>query len=212
MWDWLQAEILADTGRSHNEDHAHLLDADIRVMWASSSFEKQGRTVLGQAEQVAFRAGGWQKARVEQQMRDWFAEQAGLHKDDLAAIAKAASAQARAEQNKRLAIEQDLAAQDQQHTRELSDAQRNQALLRDRLATADVRLSVLLADDPASGCNVPTAAGTVGVVHAARRAQLDPAHAQRIIGITDAGDQGLIALRACQGYVKSILTSHWRSY
>lgn len=72
--EWLQAEILADTGSIHNKDHAHLLDADIRVMWASSSFEKQGRTVLGQAEQVAFRAGGWQKARMEQQMRDWFGE------------------------------------------------------------------------------------------------------------------------------------------
>ena len=72
VWGWLQAEILADTGSIHNEDHAHLLDADIRIMWASSSFEKQGRTVLGQAEQVAFRAGGWQKARMEQQMFDWF--------------------------------------------------------------------------------------------------------------------------------------------
>ncbi len=58
VWEWLQAEILADTGSIHNEDHAHLLDADIRGMWASSSVEKQGRTVLGQAEQVAFRAGG----------------------------------------------------------------------------------------------------------------------------------------------------------
>jgi len=74
VWEWLQAEILADTGRIHNEDHAHLLDADIRIMWASSCFEKQGRTVLGQAEQVAFRAGGWQKARMEQQMRDWFGD------------------------------------------------------------------------------------------------------------------------------------------
>ena len=74
VWEWLQAEIFAGTGTIHNEDHAHLLDADIRVMWASSSFEKQGRTVLGQAEQVAFRAGGWQKARMEQQMRDWFGE------------------------------------------------------------------------------------------------------------------------------------------
>ena len=74
VWEWLQAEILADTGCIHNEDHAHLLDADIRVMWASSSFNKQGRTVLGQAEQVAFRAGGWQKARMEQQMRDWFGD------------------------------------------------------------------------------------------------------------------------------------------
>ncbi|MFJ7312937.1 putative metallopeptidase [Pseudomonas sp. NPDC098747] len=74
VWKWLQTEILADTGTIHNEDHAHLLDADIRIMWASSSFEKQGRTVLGQTEQVAFRAGGWQKARMEQQMRDWFGD------------------------------------------------------------------------------------------------------------------------------------------
>ena len=74
VWEWLQAEILADTGSIHNEDHAHLLDADIQIMWASSSFAKQGRTVLGQAEQVAFRAGGWQKARIEQQMRDWFGD------------------------------------------------------------------------------------------------------------------------------------------
>ncbi|WP_177409190.1 MULTISPECIES: putative metallopeptidase [unclassified Pseudomonas] len=71
---WIGQEILSTTGRIHNIDHAHLLDADIRIMWASSSFEKQGRTVLGQAEQVAFRAGGWQKARMEQQMRDWFGE------------------------------------------------------------------------------------------------------------------------------------------
>ena len=74
VWEWLQTEVLADTGSIHNPDHAHLLDADIRIMWASSRFEKQGRTVLGQAEQVAFRAGGWQKARMEQQMRDWFGD------------------------------------------------------------------------------------------------------------------------------------------
>lgn len=42
------------------------------------------------------------------------------------------------------------------------------------------------------------------VVHAALRARLDPAHAQRIIAITDAGDRGLIALQACQAYVRTI--------
>jgi hypothetical protein len=147
-------------------------------------------------------------AGVTWQVQDWrmgkkLAEQAGLHKDDLAAISNAAAAHARQEQDKRLATEQKLATQDLQHTKELSDAQRNQARLRDQLATADVRLSVLL-EDPASGCNVPAASGAVGVVHAARRAQLDPAHAQRIIAITDDGDQGLIALRACQAYVNAI--------
>jgi len=142
------------------------------------------------------------------QVQDWrmgekLAEQEGQFEKDLATISNAAAAQAQAEQGKRLALEQQLAGQDQQHSKELSDAQRNQARLRDRLATADVRLSVLL-EDSASGCNVPAAPGAVGVVHAARRAQLDPAHAQRIIAITDAGDQGLIALRACQAYVRAI--------
>ena len=74
VWEWMQTEILVDTGSIHNEEHAHLIDADIRVMWASSAFTKKGRTVVGQAEQVAFRAGGWQKARMEQQMRDWFGD------------------------------------------------------------------------------------------------------------------------------------------
>jgi len=74
VWEWVGIHVLAEDGEIHNPDHAHLLDANVRVMWASSSFEKAGRRVLGQAEQVAFRAGGWQKARMEQQMRDWFGE------------------------------------------------------------------------------------------------------------------------------------------
>ena len=143
-------------------------------------------------------------------IQDWrmgerLAVQAGLHQADLTAIGNAASAQAHTEQAKRLATEQKLAIQDQQHTKELSDAQRNQARLRDRLATSDLRLSVLLAEDSASGCDVPQATGTGSVDHATVRARLDPAHAQRIIGITDAGDQGLIALRACQAYVRAVL-------
>ncbi|MBJ2245154.1 lysis system i-spanin subunit Rz [Pseudomonas haemolytica] len=147
-------------------------------------------------------------AGVTWQVQDWrmgkkLAEQAGLYTDDLAAISNAAAAQARGEQGKRMTLEQLLAESDQQHTKELFDAQRNQARLRDRLATADVRLSVLI-EDSASGCNVPTAPGAGGVVHAARRAQLDPAHAQRIIRITDDGDNALIALRACQAYVRGI--------
>lgn len=75
VWDWVQSEILADTGSIHNPDHAHLIDASIGVLWASTGFAKQGRVVLGQAEQLMFRAGGWQKARQEQQMREWFGEE-----------------------------------------------------------------------------------------------------------------------------------------
>lgn len=70
--DWAQETILADTGPLHNPDHAHLIDADIGFLWASSAFAKRGRTVVGQAEQVMIRAGGWQKARQEQQLIEWF--------------------------------------------------------------------------------------------------------------------------------------------
>lgn len=36
VWDWLQAEILSDTGSIHNPDHAHLMDANIGVLRASA--------------------------------------------------------------------------------------------------------------------------------------------------------------------------------
>ena len=49
-----------------------------------------------------------------------------------------------AEQTKRFALEQWQAASDQAHYRVLTDAKTNQARLRDRLATADLRLSVQL--------------------------------------------------------------------
>jgi hypothetical protein len=51
---------------------------------------------------------------------------------------------------------------------------------------------------------VREAPGAGSVVHGAVRAYLEPAHAQRIIAITDEGDRGLIALRACQRYVQEI--------
>ncbi|WP_034135984.1 lysis system i-spanin subunit Rz [Pseudomonas lactis] len=150
--------------------------------------------------------GAWQAQdwRLGKKMAERIAEQGAHHQKELDAVTGEAWRQQAAEQDKRLALEQQLAGQDQQHTKELSDAQRNQARLRDRLATADVRLSVLLAEDPASSCNVPTAPGGAGVVHAAHRAQLDPAHAQRIIRITDDGDDAIIALRACQAFVRAI--------
>lgn len=75
VWEWIGQEILTTTGSIHNEDHAHLIDANVGVLWASSAFAKSGRTVLGQAEQFMIRAGGWQKARQEQQMREWFSEE-----------------------------------------------------------------------------------------------------------------------------------------
>lgn len=70
--DWVNENIIDMGGYLHNPDHFHLMDADVQFMWASNGFTKKGRTILGQAEEVAMRAGGWQKARMEQQMHQWF--------------------------------------------------------------------------------------------------------------------------------------------
>ena len=135
------------------------------------------------------------------------AEQSSAYQADLTSISNAASDQVRTEQAKRLALDQRLAASDQTHHEALTNAQKDQARLRDRLATSDLRLSVLLAEDSTGGCSVPAGTGAGGVVHGGARARLAPAHAQRIIGITGDGDQGLIALAACQAYVKEVSAS-----
>ncbi len=148
------------------------------------------------------------------QFQDWrygrqLADQARLNAETQNQLTLTAASAQQAEQDKRLALDQRLAASEQTHYRALSDAQRDQDRLRDRLATADVRLSVLLdAGDVAHDGALPATAGTGGVDSAAVRARLDPAHAQRIIGITDTGDRGLIALQACQAYVRALAPEH----
>ena len=154
--------------------------------------------MLGLMAGSAWAAWVWQANAYGQQL----AAKETTHQTTLTHLANANSALILAEQGKRLALEQLLAASVQSHYRALTDEKTKQARLRDRLATADLRLSVHL-DAAATGCDgvqATTCAG--GLIHGATRAQLDPAHAQRIIGITNDGDQGLIALQACQSYVR----------
>ena len=146
----------------------------------------------------AWAAWAWQANAYGQQL----AAKETAHQTVLTNLANANSAQILAEQGKHLALEQWLAASEKDHYRVLTDETTKQARLRDRLATADLRLSVQL-DAAATGCDgMQAAPSTGGVVHGSYRARLDPAHAQRIIGITGDGDQGLIALQACQAYAK----------
>jgi hypothetical protein len=156
--------------------------------------------VAGGAATLAWQVQAWRYGKQ-------LAEQAQLHTETLNQLILASAAQQRVEQDKRLALEQRLSASEQNYYRALSDAQHDQGRLRERLATADLRLSVLLDATAADGNSaVPAATATSGVVHGPTRAQLDPAHAQRIISITDVGDQALIALAACQAYAKDVST------
>ena len=149
----------------------------------------------------AWAAWEWQANAYGQQL----ATKEAAHQTERSHLANANSAQILVEQGKRLALEQWLAASDKANYRALTDEQTKQARLRDRLATADLRLSVQLDATAATGCDgMQATTRTGGVVYGTHRAQLDRAHAQRIIGITGDGDQGLIALQACQAYAKKV--------
>ncbi len=60
--EWINCQTISGTGSIHNPDHEQLLDADLCYLWASGSIARRRRFVLGRAEQVMLRAGGWQKA------------------------------------------------------------------------------------------------------------------------------------------------------
>ena len=157
--------------------------------------------MLGLMVGSAWAAWAWQANAYGQQL----AAKETAYQTERTNLANANSALILAEQGKRLALEQWLAASDQAHYRALTDEKTKQERLRDRLAAADLRLSVLLdttAATDSDGMQATTGPGCV--VHGTARAQLDRTHAQRIIGITGDGDQGLIALQACQAYAKEV--------
>ncbi|MGX1127296.1 lysis protein [Pseudomonas sp. HLS-6 TE3448] len=153
----------------------------------------------------------WQADELEKQAAGYerqLAQKDQAHSREREAAAGAAIDQLAVQQDARRDLEDRLQTQDKNHWKEMNDANQAQARLRDRLATADLRLSVLVDAGAvaAQGCNggVRTPASAGGVVDGALRAQLDPAYAQRIVAITGDGDEGLIALQACQAYVREL--------
>ena len=65
--------ILSDVGALYNEDHAHLLQANVGVVWTSVPYRRQMRGVIGMAEMPGQGSlSGWRKARAEQQLEEWF--------------------------------------------------------------------------------------------------------------------------------------------
>ncbi|WP_445494343.1 lysis system i-spanin subunit Rz [Pseudomonas sp. 8(2025)] len=133
------------------------------------------------------------------------AEQAKAYSTDREQAATAVINWQGEQQDARRELEDRLQVNDETHYKELRDEQTKQARLRGQLATADVRLSVLLNATASGGSGgVSATAGTCGMVHGGTRAELDPAAAQRIVTITSDGDQGIIALAACQDYVRGV--------
>jgi hypothetical protein len=72
MRDWIIKTFVEEDGRLFNPEHAHLLWAPFECLWAVAAYPKQGRTVIGLTEELAYRVSGWQRWRQEQQIAEWF--------------------------------------------------------------------------------------------------------------------------------------------
>ena len=83
---------------------------------------------------AAWQVQSW---RYERQLAD----QARLHLETLNQLTQISVSAQQTQRDQRLALEQRLYRNDKTHQRALSDAKQSQARLRDRLVTADVRLS-----------------------------------------------------------------------
>lgn len=70
--DWIRGTFIDATGPLANEEHEHLADARIGVLWTNVINNRQMRQVLATAEIPQTMGGAWKRGRAEQQIRDWF--------------------------------------------------------------------------------------------------------------------------------------------
>lgn len=71
--DWIMETFIDGDGPLVNEEHAHLTDASLGVLWTNAENTRNMRMVLGQTELMPpMSMGKWQRARAIQQIEDWF--------------------------------------------------------------------------------------------------------------------------------------------
>lgn len=118
------------------------------------------------------------------------------YREDVALDALVDQAYFTVQQNK---LSTKLANLSQLHQEEKARAEAAESKLLADVQSGDRRLSVIT-----NGCNSTAPATAGGLDDAAPRSELDPAHAGRIITITQDGDEGLRALNALQDYVCTV--------
>lgn len=70
--EWIRETFITGTGPLVNEDHGHLSDAEIGVLWTNAPAKSKGRYIVATAEIPMFRGKPWVKARQEAQVEEWF--------------------------------------------------------------------------------------------------------------------------------------------
>lgn len=70
--EWIRDTFINGSGPLASDEHAHLADASIGVLWTNAINVTKMRVVLATAEIPGIQAGGWRRARHEFQLRQWF--------------------------------------------------------------------------------------------------------------------------------------------
>lgn len=122
----------------------------------------------------------------------------------LGAMSDEANRRQAEELHKQQAQEARINALDAQHHKELEDAKTENDRLRDQLRAGTVRVRVP-AHCPADSNTVRKAGTAASLADGARSAELDPAFAQQLAGITGDGDKAIRKLNALQEYVRAVL-------
>ena len=74
MDEWVKAVFLDDESKFFNEHHIHLRRAEIGYLWTNVRNTKQMKHVVATMEipKPPMISNAWQKARYNQQLREWF--------------------------------------------------------------------------------------------------------------------------------------------
>lgn len=148
-------------------------------------------------------AGGLQELRLSATLN----QQKALHAEYAASVAEAAAAAVSAHSNEAYRMHKANSELDYKYTQELANAKAESDKLRDAVLAGERRLYINTKTPVCSG-GVPSTTSTTSLDDGANRAELDPATANRIISLTDAGDEAIRKLTSCQLYVCNIQSKY----
>lgn len=75
IFEFIQHSFFSADSALYNADHDHLHHLawpNLAFLWSDVEVTKKTKRIVGECEKFMVRAGGWQKARQEAQMEQWF--------------------------------------------------------------------------------------------------------------------------------------------
>lgn len=148
-------------------------------------------------------ASGLQELRLSASLN----HQKAIHAEYVASVAEAATAAVTAHANEADRMHEANSELDYKYTQELANAKAESDKLRDAVLAGERRLYINTKTPACSG-GVPSTTSTTSLDDGANRAELDPATANRIISLTDAGDEAIRKLTSCQLYACNIQSKY----